>query len=241
VADTGTPPLDSPEVVLRVKEGLDLVDMLARQLRRQFGPHAPVDDLTGTGREALLHAARSFDPERGVPFRRWANLRIRGAMIDGMRSSGNLPRRVDRKLRALQAGDLVHDAAAEEQAASPTTTPEAADQGLADQLGSAAMAMALGFMTMKSTEALEHARDERESPEEQVARAELVQVVRTALADRPEQERRLVERHYFDDLALEEAARELGLSKSWASRLHARAVEAIARAMKLGRFEATPR
>jgi RNA polymerase sigma factor FliA len=69
------PPPDSPEVLARLAEGMDLVDLLARQLRRQFGPRVSYDDLGSQGREALLAAARSFDPDRGVPFRRWANLR----------------------------------------------------------------------------------------------------------------------------------------------------------------------
>src|SRR5256885_6603945 len=51
--------------------GLELVDICVRQLHRQVGPHASWDDLVGQGREALLLAARSFDPQRGIPFRRW--------------------------------------------------------------------------------------------------------------------------------------------------------------------------
>lgn len=194
------PPQDPPEVVARIQEGLDLVDLLARQLRRQFGPHVQVDDLASQGREALLAAARSFDPERGVPFRRWANLRVRGAMIDAVRSQGNLPRRVYRKLRAMQAADLVHEAAAEEQSAAPPQSPEAAATALQDQLSSAAMAMALGFLAMKGDEALARAEDPDASPESQVSRAEIVSAVRAAIAERPEAERHLLERHYFDDV-----------------------------------------
>lgn len=222
-------------MLARVKEGLDLVDILARQLRRQFGPHVQLDDLTSQGREALLAAARSFDPDRGVPFRRWANLRVRGAMIDGVRSQGNLPRRVYRQLRALQAADQVHHAAAEDAASTPAPEGEAADAKLTDQLGTAAMAMALSFLTMKADDALGHARDPHDSPEEAVGKAELVASIRDAIAERPEAERRLLERHYFDDVTFEEAARELGLSKSWASRLHARAIEGVARALKRSR------
>lgn len=232
------PPVDTPEVLARVKEGLELVDMLARQLRRQFGAHVQVDDLASQGREALLAAARSFDPDRGVPFRRWANLRIRGAMIDAVRSQGNVPRRVYRQLRALQAGDRIHETAAEEQAAAPARAAEDADAKVSDQLGSAAMAMALGFLSMKSGEALDRASDPGESPEDAVARAELVTAARAAIAERPEAERKLLERHYFDDVTFEEAARELGLSKSWASRLHARAIEGVAKAMKRARVRA---
>jgi RNA polymerase sigma factor FliA len=236
-SDLAKPPNDSPEVLARLHEGLDLVDMLARQLRRQCGPYVQVDDLASQGREALLAAARSFDPDRGVPFRRWANLRIRGAMLDAIRSHGNLPRRVYRKLRAIQAADQVHAAAAEEQAAAPVTSPDDAAAKISDQLGSAAMAMAIGFLSMRSGDALEHARDTSETPEEAVARAELLARIRAAIAERPEAERRLLERHYFEDINFEETARELGLSKSWASRLHSRAIEAVAKALKRGNVE----
>lgn len=226
------PPPDSPEVLARIAEGLDVVDMLARQLRRQFGSCVQYDDLVSQGREALLGAARSFDADRGLVFRRWANLRVRGAMIDSVRSGGNLPRRVYRKLRAVQAANRVHEVAAEEQAAAPPKTPEEADAKLADQLGTAAMAMAIGFLSTRSSDALEHAQDPSTSPEEAVGHAELLAVIRAAIAERPDAERHLLQRHYFDDVSFDEAARELGLSKSWASRLHARAVEGLARTLK---------
>lgn len=237
MTDLPKPPPDSPEVLARLQEGLDLVDMLARQLRRQCGPYVQLDDLASQGREALLAAARSFDPDRGVPFRRWANLRIRGGMIDAVRSHGNLPRRVYRKLRAIQAADQVHETAAEEQSAAPVTSPEQAAAAISDQLGSAAMAMAIGFLSMRSGEALDRARDTSESPEEAVGRAELLAKIRAAIAERPEAERRLLERHYFDDVTFEETARELGLSKSWASRLHSRAIEGVAKALKRGNVD----
>jgi RNA polymerase sigma factor FliA len=226
------PPPDSPEVLARIAEGLDVVDMVARQLRRQFGPYVRFDDLVSQGREALLSAARSFDTERGLEFRRWANLRVRGAMIDFVRSSGNLPRRVYRKLRAVQAADRVHEVAAEEQAAAPALTAEDADAKIADQLGTAAMAMAIGFLAMRSGDALERVEDQGTSPEEAVGQAEILAAIRTAIAERPEAERHLLQRHYFDDVNFDEAARELGLSKSWASRLHARAIEGLARSLK---------
>ena len=227
---------DSPEVLARLTEGMDLVGIIARQLRRQLGASVLVEDLEGLGREGLLSAARNFDPDRGVPFRRWANVRVRGAMIDGVRSAGNVPRRVYRQIRALQAADEVHDAAAEQQAGAPVTSPEDADARLSSQLGSAAVAMAIGFMTMQG-EGVASARDTRATPEEEVAQAELLARIREAIAERPEAERKLLERHYFDDVSFEEAAREMGLSKSWASRLHARAIEGVQKSLRRGRVE----
>ena len=234
IVTVGNEPLraDPPEVLARLNEGLELVDILARHMRRQFGMHVMLEDLASQGREALLGAARTFDPDRGIPFRRWASLRIRGAMIDSVRQSGNLPKRVYRKLRALQAADLVHDAANEELAAAPPQTPEAADAKVGEQLASAAMAMALGFLTMGSGDAVERARDPDRSPESRVGHAEVLTRIREAIAQLPEQERTLLTRHYFEEVSFEEVARELGLSKSWASRLHARGIETIAKSFR---------
>ncbi len=231
-------PADSPEVLARVHEGLELVNIVARQMRRQFGDHVHVDDLASQGREALLAAARSYDPDRGVPFQRWANLRIRGAMIDYARQSGTLPKRVYRKLRALQAAEHLSAARAEQPLATAhathatPATPEQADQAVGDELASAAMAMALGFLSMRHNDALDHAKDPDHSPESNVSYAELIARVKAAVAELPLQERTLLQRHYFEDVNLDEASRELGLSKSWGSRLHARGVEALAKALR---------
>lgn len=228
---------DPPEVLARIEEGLDLVTVLARGMRRQLGPDVNADDLASNGREALLGAARSFDPDRGVPFRRWAALRIRGAMIDAARQGGNVPKRVYRKLRALQAADRVHEAADEELAASPPRTPEDADAKLGNQLATAAMAAAVGFLALRNSEAMDRALDPNHSPESDFGHAELLARVKAAIAERPEQERALLTRHYFDDVTFEDAAKELGLSKSWASRLHARAIEAVVRSLKRSRVD----
>jgi RNA polymerase sigma factor for flagellar operon FliA len=221
------------EALARFHAELDLVDLNARQVARQLGSSSvTLDDLRSFGREGLLQASRSFDASRGVPFRRWANLRIRGAMIDGVRQWGVLPRRVYRELRAIAAADGVQEAYDEESAGQPaaTLTPQAADAKLNSHLAGLATAMALGSATSPS-DGREPADDEA-SPEEQVMRAELVTRVREVVARLPAAERTLVERHYFGDETLDQAAASLGLSKSWGSRLHARAIDAIAKELR---------
>jgi RNA polymerase sigma factor for flagellar operon FliA len=56
--------------------------------------------------------------------------------------------------------------------------------------------------------------------------------VRQALATLPDKERHFIEKHYFEDKTLTDAGAELGLSKSWASRLHARAIELLRKALE---------
>jgi RNA polymerase sigma factor for flagellar operon FliA len=226
---TATAATDAPEVLARFRAELDLVDVNARQVARRIAaPSVTLDDLRSFGREGLLQAARSFDGSRGVPFRRWANLRIRGAMIDGVRQWGHLPRRVYHELRAMAAADDVQEALGDEHAATPATTPEAADRRLSSYLAGIATAIAVGSMV--AHEDLADGRDP--SPEELASKAELVAQVKAIVLRLPDAERTLIERHYFGDETLDQAAASLGLSKSWGSRLHARAIERIARELR---------
>jgi RNA polymerase sigma factor for flagellar operon FliA len=225
------PSADPPDIMARFHAELDLVEVVARQVGRAVGQAATLDDLRSFGREGLLHAARSFDASRGVPFRRWANLRIKGAMIDGVRAWGNLPRRLYSKLRGIEAGDRMLWAYDEEDSASPATTAEDADARLSSYLAGIATAIAVGTMTAAPRDNVSpEGRDV--TPEDLLADAEMLARVKQVVAQLPEQERTIVERHYFGGEQLDEAAASLGLSKSWGSRLHARAIESIAKALK---------
>jgi RNA polymerase sigma factor for flagellar operon FliA len=225
------PPADSPDILARFNSELELVEIVARQLARTLGPAATFDDLRSFGREGLLQAARSFDAARGVPFRRWANLRIKGAMIDGVRSWGNLPRRVYRQLRGLEAGDAMLSTYDEEDAASPATSAEAADARLTSYLAGIATAIAVGTMVAAPRDNISpEGRDV--TPEDLLAEAEVLARVKQVVATLPDQERTIIERHYFGGEQLDEAAASLGLSKSWGSRLHTRAIESIAKALR---------
>ena len=219
--------VDSPEVLARFSAELDLVDLVARQMgSRAGGGTATLDDLRSFGREGLLHAARTFDPARGVPFRRWANMRIKGAVIDGLRQWGGIPRRLYRELRGVEAGDRMLEAYDEEDAAGPAVSPEAADQRLSSYLAGIATAIAVGTMTAAPRDGVDPEGREV-SPEDLLGEAQLMARVKQIVALLPEQQRTLVQRHYFGGETLDEAAASIGLSKSWGSRLHARALEAI--------------
>jgi RNA polymerase sigma factor for flagellar operon FliA len=226
---------DSPDVAARIRDGLSLVATIASQVKRQIRLDMSREELASFGHEGLLGAARSYDPTRGVPFPAWAALRVRGAMIDGVRASGTLPRRLYQQLRALESADATQDALVEENAARPPASPADADDRLNEYLANIATAMALGIVATVSHEQASDADALVNSPEAIVGDAEVADAMRAAIARLPDAERKLVERHYFGEVTLDEAAREIGLSKSWGSRIHARAIEMIARDLKRSR------
>ena len=227
--------VDPPEVMARIHSTMELVDRMAAMLRRQVKSKLSKEELLSFGREGLLRAARSFDVSRGVPFQCWAALRVRGAMLDGVRASGDLPRRAYERLRALEAADAIQDALIEEDAGRLTSAaadPKAADARLDAYLVDMATIMAVRLTSRAGRRDLDQVADEDLTPEAELEEAELRAAMKDAIAQLPDAERTIMERHYFDDVSLDEAASQLGLSRSWGSRLHARAVEMVRRDLK---------
>jgi RNA polymerase sigma factor for flagellar operon FliA len=214
----------------RFHSELALVERIAVQILRSIGSSIEFDDLVAAGREGLLDAARRFDPSRGVPFGAYANLRIRGAILDGVRQLSMLPRRAHERIAALEAAVQISEGEAEHVFADAAgADPNVARRALEEHLSSIALAAAIGVATETRGEPI----DGDDSPEEALARAQLVQTVRGAVAELEDEiERQIVRRHYLEGENLDEVARDLGMSKSWASRLHTRAVGRLAKRLR---------
>jgi RNA polymerase sigma factor for flagellar operon FliA len=98
---------------------------------------------------------------------------------------------------------------------------------LAAYLVGIATAMTVGILAGGSRENFD-ADGYDVTPEDRLAEAEILARIKEIVAELSLQERTLVERHYFAGETLDHAAKSLGLSKSWGSRLHARAIKHIA-------------
>jgi RNA polymerase sigma factor for flagellar operon FliA len=222
--------VDSPEVSARIHTALAIVPVVVRQMKAQLASHARADDLTSLGNEGALTAARTFDPDQGVAFERWARLKIHGAIIDGLRVQADLPRRLYDRLRALEAANWAHEGLVLDDAgAAPPGSAGAADAKIKDRLAAMATAYAAHIFRTSDAQTRDALRDPHPTPEDEVAREELKAAVRFAVAERPDDERELLERYYFHGKTMAEASG--GLSRSWASRLHARAISGVARSL----------
>ena len=227
---------EASEELARFESAIDLVEAIAHKIAREIGPIVDFEDLQSFGREGLLDAARRFDPSRGVPFRGYASFRVRGSILDGVRRSAALPRRLHAKLAALDSAGLVSEGALEDTLAAPGPTAASADaeRGLVEHLAAMATAMAVGLLsaTAYGDEGERVPVEGAEGPEEALGRAELLEVVKQAIVELPEKESELVRRHYLEGERFDQVARDLGLSKSWASRLHTRAIKRLSRSLR---------
>lgn len=183
------------------------------------------DDLVGYGELGLIEAADRFDPKFNVNFMTFAYYRIRGAVYDGLRSMGWISRSHYAKLRYEERANAylssVHDRNA-------SNAPSSLNDEV-NQIGDVISSLASIFITsLDASDHLQVESEDRESnPHEQVEFSQAREVLKEALFKLPEQERQLLEFYYYKDMTLQEAGEKLGLSKSWASRLHSRAIQRL--------------
>lgn len=192
-----------------------LVESIARGLRDETNGVAELDEMVACGLLGLIEARQRFDDSRGVQFSTFAYYRIRGAILDGMGKTLHVPRSVLRQARALRVLAAESEYLAEGQKIGSAPDPkEAAVGALSEVLSRVATAYTMSVLA-----------DPTSTPEDKVAQGQSVEVMRAAALLLPERERRLIQEHYFGDRNLEDIGKELGLSKSWTSRLHAKALD----------------
>ena len=209
-----------------ISQGLPVVQTVARWLARRLGGHVPLDDLTGIGNLALLNLARTYDPSR-ASFASYVTSRLRWAILDGLRRETHA-RSTASRAAALMASERLAEVdsdTATDGAAEPTTIEED-QEALRGLLAGQAAALAVGLLATAPDPLM------IETPEEELQRAELAHAVKGVVGALPDRERALIERHYYGGEAFDVIARDLGISKSWASRLHERAILAVKQALE---------
>src|SRR5689334_8172646 len=209
-----------------VEQHLSLVQAIARKLKKTLGSSIEYDDLVAYGSKGLVEAAERFDARPGVAFTTFAYYRIRGAMLDGLRTMGWYSRADYARYRAEErANEYLQNQAERDTAARQaghTADAGSALESIAEILGGVAT------IHLTSLEAAAAIPDEKlPAPDADLQRLQDKARLRQALKKLPEKERALMELYYFVDKNLGEAGAALGLSKSWACRLHARAVDLL--------------
>lgn len=202
-----------------IEEGLPLVRAVAARMAASLPRHAPLDDLVAAGREGLVSAADRYDPARGARFTTFAHHHVRGAILDHVRRVC----RDDPAARARANAEAAVDALIVERlGADDAPDAAAAATALGGLLGEMAAAFTLAEIAAATAPA-----PPAPDPEEAAMRAQQGAHLGTALERLPDLERGMLRRVYYDGLSVTEAGEALGMSRSWANRVHARALSAL--------------
>ena len=237
VDTTLTGPADLQDRNALAERNLHLVDHVVHQLAAGFPRHVDRDELRGAGAAGLVDAAHRYDPSTGVPFARYASIRIRGAVLDATRTRDWATRRLRRDLRAIEhaTSDLEDrlrrspddaevaaelgmdiDTVRDRRAAALTSTLLTLDRPVGEQHGDT---------DLLSDRIVEE--DQSWLPEANFEHQELVGTLRTAIAHLPELPRRVLVEHHFEGRLLRAIADDLGVTEARASQLRHEALHAL--------------
>jgi RNA polymerase sigma factor for flagellar operon FliA len=203
-----------------LREHGSMVDTIAHRLRAELELDVDLRDLKNDGITGLLESADRYDEARGIPFGAFAYYRVRGAMVDGLRRMGRLPRRAHDRLKRNAAMYATLELEAElrfERGAPGALVPDAKEPTV-EPAGRESLALTLDELlshvaaTFVAT-AVEQ-QEGRANPEEALMTELEHAKLRKAIEALSPRERRIVRGAFFEDLRHDELAAELGVERS---------------------------
>lgn len=212
-----------------VTEHLWLVDRLAANAARRYPAHTDRHELWSAGVLGLVEASRRYDPAEGVPFAAFASARVRGQIIDQVRSRDLASRRLRRVLRVVvRASEFL----AQHLGRAPTLEEISQASGMPLELVREALddlaALTDPASLDESNAATESALiDRAPDPGEQLADTELVGTVREAVDRLPEPLRAIVLRSYWEGVRLQDIADDMGITFQRVAQYRAEALAAL--------------
>jgi RNA polymerase sigma factor for flagellar operon FliA len=212
-------------------EHLPTVRYLARRIHERLPQHVELEDLVSAGVVGLIDAFSKFDSTKKVQFKSYAQFRIRGAILDSLRTLDWSPRELRRKGRAVE--EAIRSVTQKlGRVPSEQEIAREMDLGLAEyqQLLGELKGLEIGSLHMERTE---DSGDEELSyvpgaPEDdplfRCLQGEMKQRLTDAIEELPEKERMVLTLYYYEELTMKEIGLTLGVVESRVSQIHSSAV-----------------
>lgn len=210
-----------------------LVQVIVGGIVRQFSCHIDADELISVGLLGLIEVVDRFDPSRGVPFRAFAEIRIRGAIVDAIRHGDWVPRVVrqryaliDRTRNDLRQR-LGREPGREEMARALHLSPSGYDDLVGAAVVHRVVPLDVATGPHDSRTAAEMVADDQATALDRWIEREREDALARAIERLPESEREVIVLYYQHGLRYTEIARRMGVCESRVSQLRGQAVTRI--------------
>lgn len=225
-ADYGIRPEEKEQIILRYSE---MVKFMAIRLLARLPDHVSVDDLFSAGIIGLIDAVDKYDAEQGIPFECYAKIRVRGAMLDEIRSMDWIPRSLRQKCNVLEKTC----SSLEQRLGRYPSDEEIADElqvdlgeyhrMLDETKGISLLPESIHETSCENKEFSFLATDTDELFQ-QTYRHEIQKYLAEAIGGLAEKEQLVLSLYYYDELTMKEIGAALGYTESRISQIHTKAV-----------------
>ncbi|VAX24508.1 RNA polymerase sigma factor for flagellar operon [hydrothermal vent metagenome] len=226
--------LGTPEADDLIVEYSPLIKFIAHRLAMRLPPNIEVDDLISAGVIGLIDAIEKFNPDKETQFKTYAEIRVRGAMLDELRSLDWVPRSVRQKASTVSAAY----SKLEQQLGRPAEDDEISEaMGLSIEefhifLRQSSGQPILSIEDLGGTSKDGEKRDlmevlagTKETDPETLARlSEIRSIIARAIDELPEKDRLLISLYYYEELTMKEIGEVLDITESRVSQIHTKCV-----------------
>ncbi|MCX6433770.1 MAG: FliA/WhiG family RNA polymerase sigma factor, partial [Actinobacteria bacterium] len=216
---------------------IPLVRYVVSRMNLNLPPSLERGDLVGFGTIGLIDAISRFNMDLGLTFQTYAVTRIRGSILDELRSQDWVPRKVRSRMRAI---DQATAAFQQEHGAEPSLDELAEATGLGrDEVQAALAGYQKGYLaSLEARMDGDRGSDDEprgrafvdetaELPEEIYDHQESQQVIRDQIRNLPDRDRAVIALYYFEELTFAQIGRALGVSESRACQIHGHAIREL--------------
>jgi RNA polymerase sigma factor for flagellar operon FliA len=218
----------------KIIELYPVVRAIATRMAQRFPSH-DADDFANVGVIGLMDAIDRFDPSRGVPFRAYAEIRIRGAIVDALREDDWAPRTLRRsssqlsETRTRLSHRLGREPSREEMAQELGITPAAYDRKRADSTAHRVVSLDAPTNEDSDSRLVDQLPGETATPLDHRLLSERNEQLEAALHRLPDREREVVAGYYLGGRSLKEIGETLGVTESRACQLRGQALQRLRR------------
>ncbi|MBN1969121.1 MAG: FliA/WhiG family RNA polymerase sigma factor [Candidatus Delongbacteria bacterium] len=212
---------------------IPIVRVIAGRMMISLPDSVSIDDLISNGLIGLINAIEKFDDEKGVKFSTYANIKIKGAILDGLRELDWMPRGLREKSNMLEHAIR----SAEMKFGRVPTDLEVSEElkmdmeSFLDLLNEVKVVSlmsldgAVGGRTESDRVLLDVIEDNRiKTPAEESEIAELKSILVKSIKQLKENERNVIALYYYEQLTLKEIGEVLGLTESRVSQIHTKVI-----------------
>lgn len=228
-----SPAGDEPERYALIAKYAPLVRFLANRIAMRLPPNVSIDDLISAGSLGLLDAIEKYDPHRDAQLKTYAEFRIKGAILDELRSMDWLPRSIRKRIREMEKVTTE----VEQRLSRPAEDSEIAGQmGIDletyyDMLDKAQQVEFLSLDEYVDGHTGEPPRRPYESlirgddnPIDHMMARELKEIIADGIKALSEKEQMIISLYYYDGLTLKEIGEIMGLTESRVSQIHSKTI-----------------